>query len=186
MSISKWLIVLSCFFGAQTLNAQYNSLQFENYDFRAGLSQNSGYAITQDKTGFMWFGTQDGLNRFDGYEMKVFRKSLTPNSIPDNFISALATDDDGNIWIGTPNGLSVYYALSNKVEKLADSAGSGNLLSHCSIIGIKKDSHNNIWILTQFDGVFLFTHQRQLISVKNSQNIVSFCEDDNNKLRRLG
>jgi ligand-binding sensor domain-containing protein/signal transduction histidine kinase len=83
---------------------------FETVRFRAlgieqGLSQATVRAITQDRAGFIWLGTQDGLNRYDGYEFRVFRRVAgDPRSLPDNHVSALAADRDGRLWVGTQNG----------------------------------------------------------------------------------
>ena len=178
MSITKWSIAFCSFFYSISLIAQNNFLQFENHDFKNGLSQNSGYCLTQDKTGYMWFGTQDGLNRYDGYDIKVFRKTVSPNSLPDNYISALVTDNLGNIWIGTPNGLCIYCLTTNKIETFKSFNGLEYPLNYASIINIKKDSRNNIWIFTSLNGLFLYTSNKKIIPIKNSQNIISLCEDN--------
>lgn len=70
-----------------------------------GLSNNSVTSIYQDKQGFMWFGTYDGLNRFDGYTFKVYKNSLSDSSsLPNNRISCIQEDDDGVLWVGTKSG----------------------------------------------------------------------------------
>ncbi|MFZ5554428.1 MAG: two-component regulator propeller domain-containing protein [Bacteroidota bacterium] len=72
---------------------------------RDGLSMNPVMAITQDEKGFMWFGTQDGLNKYDGYSFKVYKKQENDSlSISDNFVTALGIDREGKIWIGTLSG----------------------------------------------------------------------------------
>jgi ligand-binding sensor domain-containing protein len=83
---------------------------FKQLNTSNGLSNNNVYDIIQDNQGFMWFATEDGLNRFDGYNFKIFRKDPeNSNSLPDNFIRALAESSDGNIWIGTQNGYLTCY-----------------------------------------------------------------------------
>jgi ligand-binding sensor domain-containing protein/serine phosphatase RsbU (regulator of sigma subunit) len=93
------------------LNAQ-TKLLFEHLTVKDGLSQSSVTCILQDKRGFMWFGTQDGLNRYDGYEFRIFRSDpANPNSLSDNFIVLLAEDAGGTLWVGTlnqPDKLSRY------------------------------------------------------------------------------
>src|SRR2546423_15500876 len=70
-----------------------------------GLSNNSVRCIYQDKKGFMWFGTYDGLNRYYGYEFKIFRNSFKNNqSLINNWINAIGEDTKGNLWIGTRQG----------------------------------------------------------------------------------
>src|SRR5580765_1169623 len=79
-------------------------LGVQRYSLEEGLSQQDVNAITQDDQGFMWFGTEDGLNRFDGYEFRQLRHHRDdPNSISNGFISALVPSEDG-LWIGTDGG----------------------------------------------------------------------------------
>ncbi|MBD3868135.1 MAG: hypothetical protein IFK94_08415 [Acidobacteria bacterium] len=81
-------------------NARFNRLTLED-----GLSQSSVNCIVQDNQGFLWFGTQDGLNRYDGYEFKTFHHDdRDPGSISNNFVWALHVDRNGLLWIGTEGG----------------------------------------------------------------------------------
>ena len=89
--------------------ANSRDISFEHIDISNGLSQNTVQTIIQDREGFMWFGTKDGLNRFDGRHFKVFRHM--PNSsdgLGNNQIRCLEEDWDGNILIGTNAGLYIY------------------------------------------------------------------------------
>jgi len=79
------------------------SISLESFNNKNGLSQGFVSSIIQDKTGYIWFATKDGLNRFDGYKMTVYRNSNHPFSLPDNSISQLLEDEKGNFWIGTRN-----------------------------------------------------------------------------------
>src|SRR5687767_15920336 len=77
-----------------------------------GLSNNSVRCILKDHKGFMWFGTFDGLNRYDGYGFRVFRNKINDSaSLINPFINALNEDKKGNLWIGTRRGLSIYNSL---------------------------------------------------------------------------
>ena len=71
---------------------------FKTMDIRNGLSQNTVYQILQDRKGFMWFGTKDGLNRYDGLSYRVYKKENS--GLGKNFITALYEDHEGNIWMG--------------------------------------------------------------------------------------
>jgi diguanylate cyclase (GGDEF)-like protein len=91
-------------FSAPSLFPQEN-LRFRGYDIEHGLSQNSVYAILQDRRGFMWFATQDGLNRFDGYRFRVFHPRPGDRaSLSNGFVTALAEDNRGYLWVGTDTG----------------------------------------------------------------------------------
>ncbi len=112
-----------------------------------GLSQSVVTSIAQEKNGFLWIGTEDGLNQFDGIEFKIFRHNPGDSlSLPDNFISVLKTDDLGNLWIGTANGLSSYNR-ETKVFKnyLLDDPVSG-ITSLKYIHDILPDGDHRVWV----------------------------------------
>ena len=84
-------------------------LSFQHFTSENGLSENFIYSILQDKKGFLWIGTHDGLNRYDGYRFQKFRHDpADTNSIIDNSIYSICEDANGILWIGTNNGLSRY------------------------------------------------------------------------------
>ena len=81
------------------------SVRFDKLSIEHGLSQSMVFSIAQDEQGFMWFGTQDGLNRYDGYEFKTFRHDPDdPNSLSKNFVWALHNDSKGRLWVGSEWG----------------------------------------------------------------------------------
>ncbi len=81
------------------------TIRFEHISLDRGLSQSVVLAILQDQQGFLWFGTQEGLNRYDGYEFIVYKNDPSdPYSISNSFVQALYEDDDGILWIGTFGG----------------------------------------------------------------------------------
>src|SRR5215471_16352296 len=98
---------------AQTAFAQH-PLRFQHLSVDQGLSTNVVRSMTQDDKGFMWLGTTDGLNRFDGYNVEIFREKLgDKNSLPDNVFYSLFTDSRGIVWIGSTNGLARYDGHAN-------------------------------------------------------------------------
>src|SRR4026209_2804124 len=83
-------------------------LAVQRYSLEEGLSQQAVNVIAQDAEGFMWFGTQDGLNRFDGYEFRQVRHDRSdPRSLPNGWISSLGASDDG-LWMATDGGGIVF------------------------------------------------------------------------------
>ncbi len=97
--ILEMFILLSHPLTGQSLQYHFKHLTIED-----GLSQNTVLSIVQDDAGYMWIGTPDGLNRFDGNQVKRFRWSAPDSFLTDNYIQSLGKDDDGFIWLGTGNG----------------------------------------------------------------------------------
>ena len=105
--------------------AQYTNLKFENLSTTEGLSSNTCMELFQDSDGFLWFGTIDGLNKYDGYEFTVFRPEINdPNSISNNRITAITGDGSGNLWIGTSNGLNLFSKSTAKFQRIALRSGA--------------------------------------------------------------
>ncbi len=129
---------------------------FQQLTSRDGLSQGTINSIIQDRQGFMWFGTMDGLNRYDGYDFRVFRNVKNDtNSISSNIINQLIEDKNGLIWLATGNGLSVYDPVVNSFKKI-----QLNTLTKTGkddgINSITLDTKGLLWIGTQNNGVICF------------------------------
>ncbi|MBA0883897.1 hybrid sensor histidine kinase/response regulator transcription factor [Flavobacterium undicola] len=101
------------------VQAQYSNLKFENFDTSKGLSSSTCVDIFQDHEGFLWFGTIDGLNKYDGYDFEIYRNILdNPNSISNNRITVITEDKQGRLWIGTSNGLNIFDRNTEKFYKI--------------------------------------------------------------------
>src|SRR6202035_1016825 len=100
-----FIALLLLFFFPACIYAQQKNLKFEHLDINEGLSQNNVLCMLQDSRGFMWFGTRNGLNKYDGYEFKVYKNDAkNKNSLSNNFISGIIEDTGGNIWAATRGG----------------------------------------------------------------------------------
>lgn len=138
-------LVLGIFcFGQQLV---FNHLIAEN-----GLSQNSVFAITQDKKGFMWYGTRYGLNRYDGVNFKLFVSAKNNlQSLTDDYITALFVDHQGVLWVGTVNGLNKYDEKTESFKRIyLNFKGSR---TPKLVTNIYQDSGKNLWVSTQ-QGLF--------------------------------
>ncbi|MGQ9642496.1 MAG: hybrid sensor histidine kinase/response regulator transcription factor [Ignavibacterium sp.] len=130
------------------------SVEFRNYSVQDGLSNNKVNCVLQDKAGFIWFGTEDGLNRFDGYEFKLFRPSSEKNSIVSKDIWSLYEDEEGNIWIGSKNGDVIkldYLTQKFSSWKIEEITRNDN-----SVTAIYVDGKKNVWVGTYQQGLFKF------------------------------
>lgn len=144
--------VLVLFILLTNLNAQSsddNDFQFSHITTEDGLSLNSVTKIIQDRRGFLWFGTYNGLNRYDGYNFKVFLpEQSNPNSISNHAIISLYEDSKGSIWAGTLDGLNRYDWKTEKFYKYKNNPTDPHSLSNNNIYSIFEDRGGNIWVGT--------------------------------------
>lgn len=138
-------------------------IRFEHLTINDGLSQSSVRAILQDSYGFMWFGTQDGLNMYNGYVFEIFKNSRNDtSSISSNFIYDIKEDLQGYIWVATDNGLNRFNHNIKKFQRIdLNNYLTGKSLSN-SILSINVDD-NNIWFSTK-DGVFKYNIEDNTIN----------------------
>ena len=152
------LFFLVIFFSVDSLS-QSKRYSLKNITTVNGLSQSSVIAIHQDLNGQMWFGTRDGLNRYDGSGITVFRNNPKDTlSICNNDILSIEGDKTGNIWIGTYNGLNCYNPVTN-IFKHYMHGNATNTLSNNTIWKI-KEIKNEIWIATS-GGLSIFNKTTQ-------------------------
>lgn len=150
------MLALYCIL-AHSLYAQQEAV-FRNLDMKEGLSQGTVFAVAQDEIGHMWFGTRDGLNKYDGYQFTVYRHvpqqstSLVGNDIRVLYFDTLIQ----TLWIGTLQGLSRYDATVDTFQNYTESQG----LSSSSVRCVQRDSKGRLWVGTA-DGLNLLQDDRQ-------------------------
>src|SRR5215831_15819439 len=109
------VILLACSCLISNAWSQNQDIVFRHITSAQGLSQNHVYAILRDHEGFMWFGTQDGLNKYDGYKITIYKNDARdPGSISNDYINSIFEDREGNLWIGTHDGLNLFDRNNNK------------------------------------------------------------------------
>lgn len=139
--------------------SQAQDIQFDHITTEDGLSNNSVICILQDSHGFMWFGTLDGLNRWDGYSFKVYiHDPNDSNSISSNRISTLLEDASGQIWIGTSYGLNIYDPRTENFTRYLHDERNSNSISSNAVNVIFQDSAGKIWIGTE-NGLNRYEHE---------------------------
>ncbi|MEO6522008.1 MAG: two-component regulator propeller domain-containing protein [Mucilaginibacter sp.] len=113
-----------------------------------GLSNNTVTSIHKDKFGLMWFGTLDGLNRYDGYSFKVFRNKFgDPSSLPNDIINTISSDNSGNIWVGTQKGIGILDTKTLQFSKVTYKNATGqNAGISTWINSVQKDLYGNMYI----------------------------------------
>jgi signal transduction histidine kinase/ligand-binding sensor domain-containing protein/DNA-binding response OmpR family regulator len=140
--------------------AQSRVLEFANLTTQNGLSNSDINAIVQDNDGFIWFGTEYGLDRYDGYEFKFYRNiSGDSTSLSDNLINFLYIDHEGTMWIGTARGGLVKYIKSkDSFVSYLHNSNNPNSISFDYISSIEEDNQNRLWIGT-LEGLNLFNRK---------------------------
>jgi ligand-binding sensor domain-containing protein len=135
--------------GRRSSDGSGPKILFNRIPTELGLSQNVITCRWQDKAGFLWFGTKDGLNRFDGYQFKVYRQNPNdPTSISDSSITAIFEDKKGRMWVGTENGLNLFDRTHEIFYRFLPDANNSNSLNHPRIREIAEDKQGAIWIST--------------------------------------
>jgi ligand-binding sensor domain-containing protein/signal transduction histidine kinase len=141
------------------LLAQAPDLKFEKIDVMQGLSQSTVTCILQDKTGFLWFGTIDGLNKYDGYKFTVFKAIPDdPDAISDNYIYGLLQDTAGLIWVGTRDGLNYYDPVTEKFTRYEHNPADKSSLPDNTINSLCESKNGDIWIAT-YNGLARFNRK---------------------------
>jgi len=148
-------LLLACV--VQPVQAQTKSIRFETLSVDDGLSHSIVRTIAQDIQGFMWFGTDDGLNKYDGYSFTVYKHNPEqPESISDNTIYTMYRDLSGDLWVGTGAGLDRLISQEDFFEHYPlnpDNPISGG------VTAIAEDRLGNLWIGTSNQGLNLFNRK---------------------------
>ncbi|WAC13604.1 hybrid sensor histidine kinase/response regulator [Dyadobacter pollutisoli] len=172
--------VIFLLFSINFLQAQEKNRPFRHLTTNQGLSQNNVTSIAADRRGFMWFGTQDGLNMYDGYRFMVYHNEPgNAGSLGHSYVHVVFADRNGGLWVGTDDGgISCYNYQTNQFEnfrhdpKKMTSIGSNNVLS------IAQDLKGNLWIGTDGGGLNYYdttkkTFRRYVHDPKNTGSLAS-------------
>ena len=181
--LKLFILCFSSFWGAFFLCSTFvygqdKSLKFSSLTINDGLSQSDVKSILKDRLGYMWFATDDGLNRYDGYNFIIYRHDpKDSHSLKSNDVSTLFEDKAGNIWVGTSGGgLSLYDRNSDSFTNFISEKNDAGSLSSNDISAIFQDSKNNIWIGT-YSGLNLLNQKtntfKRFFYTKNGDDIDS-------------
>ena len=168
---------------------QDNDIIFHRLNTEQGLSQSNVYAITQDRIGFIWIATADGLSRYDGSSFKVFRRMAgDKTTLSDNFATCLATDHTGTLWIGTRDGgLNTFNHTTGRFAAFKNSPqSSAKSISSNNVTVLYCDKQGTLWVgtdngLNRFDpvtGTFtVFLHAKDNPTSISNNEITAIVED---------
>lgn len=136
---------------------------FERISLEEGLSQSVVNAIIQDSKGFMWFATQDGLNKYDGYTFEIYEHDPhDPTTLSDNYIECLIEDDTGIIWVGTyGGGLNSYDPHTETFTRYLHDPNDSNSPANNEIRALLTDQRGYLWIGTWGGGLDRFDPKRE-------------------------
>lgn len=166
----KKLLIL--FFPVLMWAQNASEFRVNHYSVNNGLSQYDVSSILQDKLGFMWVGTYDGLNRFDGFQPRIFRHHAKEKSISNNRTVSLETDLQGNIWVGGDNGgLSIFNILKSTFFNIK--FDSENPLNKSTVSVIKRLSNGRMVIILQGGGIYYVDVKGNDVEKNNITLIVS-------------
>ncbi|MBI3141401.1 MAG: histidine kinase [Bacteroidetes bacterium] len=160
--ISLALIWLQPFL-AHVLMAQ--EINFRRLSVSEGLTQSSVLALAQDEVGYLWVGTADGLNRYDGYDFIHFRnRPGDPHSIADNFIFCLEPSSGGNLWIGTLGGGLSYYRSDQHAFENFQNTGSEHQISHNDVYAVLE--HDSFLLVGTYLGLDISYDRKSFSSIE--------------------
>ena len=155
------IFLLTIIINLTLINFNYNNvnakehMNFKNITIEEGLTQGTVEALFQDSKGYIWIGTNDGLQRYNGYKFKIYRvEEDNKNSLVNNYILDIKEDASGNIWVATANGLSKIHNDGYTITNYLDSKEEGNL-SHANVASILITSDDKVLIGTA-DGLNIY------------------------------
>jgi two-component system, sensor histidine kinase and response regulator len=162
-----WLLILLYIPASNLYSLPAEKLNFTHITTDEGLSLSTVTSILQDSKGFMWFGTYDGLNKYDGYDFTIYRHDPNdPSSLVSNQIKSLYEDNEGNLWITTFSGIARYDY--DKDRFINYNTRNGYNLDKLDTWNILKDSKGNFWLSTNDNGLVLYDETKNTATVYNA------------------
>jgi len=163
--------------------AQISDVRFRHISNEQGLSNSTILCTFQDSRGFIWFGTRDGLNRYDGVKVTIYKNDPKNSySISDNFIRCIFEDDRHNLWIGTTYGLNKFDPVTDRFTAYRHNAKYKNSIASDVVTGVNDAGNNSLWIATLGGGLDLLNLQnnqfKHFVNKKNDNGSLS-CDSIN-------
>ncbi len=188
-----YILLLFCFSAVALSNNKPRKFNAEAiFTIKDGLSNSRINCLIQDSKGFLWIGTHDGLNRFDGYEFKIFRHwPFDSTSISNNHINAITEDKNGNIWVATASGLNLYNRKKDEFIRFLHDPTDPSSLRDNFVYTVYYDKKGYVWAKTletlekiniETNAVTHYKHYSDPFSYVYGRNFQCIYKDSKNKL----
>ena len=153
-TLPKLIFIGIAFWSHQAIGQ--GGFQIKKFGFKDGLSNNEVTTILQDKRGFMWIGTRDGLNRFDGNEFKPYKENSEPGyRLSSSSVEDLFEDSRGNIWIGTKTGgVDRYDPATEKICRFSLTNSNAEIFRDTRIVQVTEDHDRGVWLVARDRGIY--------------------------------
>jgi ligand-binding sensor domain-containing protein len=165
--VKNLFTTVCCLFFALTCLGQNGAYYFKNYQVSDGLSGNATGDIIQDKKGFIWIASRNGLNRFDGNTFKIFQsKQGDSTSLGSNSVFSIFEDDHEKLWIGTHKGVYIYNPVTDQFKPF-------RLIRAGEVRAIRGDKEGGVWIISD-NQLYRFDSRKGTVkALPNAENTVS-------------
>ncbi|HEY2720787.1 MAG TPA: two-component regulator propeller domain-containing protein [Chitinophagaceae bacterium] len=170
-----WFYIICVLFGNAGLAQQFPNIQFNYLTEKEGLSNNEVDYISQDSEGFIWIGTVDGLNRYDGYRVKhFFHSPANENSLVNNCVFNVVPDNKDHLWITTREGLSIYDKRNGVFHNFRHNPADSSSIDNDQYNTVYTDGNNSAWVST-LSAVYRFDSSLHYKKVATGiQNLLDF------------
>ena len=178
--MKKIVLFITALLTYSHIAAQPNVISFRSFTTNMGLSHGDVFCICQDYEGYIWIGTTDGLNKYDGIGFTVYKYDRDDStSLSSSYINALYEDKENNLWIGVLNGLCKYNREKNNFERIDYSDTHGEVFNH-HVHAIFEDNTNTLWIGTE-NGIFILDREHKKFTAffdeTDKTEVTTYCND---------
>ncbi|MFO7940580.1 MAG: two-component regulator propeller domain-containing protein [Bacteroidales bacterium] len=191
--VLRTTLILVFALGAMSVsNAQNSNYSVDYISIEDGLSQTSVISLFQDSRGYLWIGTQDGLNMYDGYDFEIFKNQpLDTSSISNNYIHSICEDSNGDLWIGTKYGLNKYIYQEGIFKQYLANPLLPDALPENEVYHVYIDKQGHLWVKTlnflckylpEYDRFICYEHYNDIFNFVSEITNFALLEDSEEKL----